>query len=31
LIRVMAEGDDAALVSNIVDDIASEIERAATS
>lgn len=31
LIRVMAEGEDAALISHIVDDIASEIERAAAS
>jgi phosphoglucosamine mutase len=31
LIRVMAEGEDAALISHIVDDIANEIERAATS
>jgi len=29
LVRVMAEGEDAALISHIVDDIASEIERAA--
>jgi len=31
LVRVMAEGEDAALISHIVDDIASEIERAAAS
>ncbi len=31
LIRVMAEGEDADLISNIVDDIASEIERATAS
>ena len=29
LVRVMAEGEDAALISHIVDDIAGEIERAA--
>ncbi|MBT3989633.1 MAG: phosphoglucosamine mutase [Rhodospirillaceae bacterium] len=31
LVRVMAEGEDAALISHIVDDIAAEIERAAAS